>query len=283
MNLKELVNEVREILEDGCLTIWVYKKGRSWNWVYCENEKNDDYQLLYEEQQDELIEKLKKETGDEFGLRLNGYEDLANYTKSGLYNEISYRYEAYKEAELKENGIDYKSKHFENKRGTKRTFKTMAKLKDENGKWNFHIITSAENETKLDFIWNLRGNGFKVDTKKVKRVAVYDFIVNETNCEEYLWEIMYTEKDIENYKKNDCDFMIRKMNKSTKKRSENYHKKFGWKYTYKNRGFSLGCQPSNGFMSCETSVSHKFEVLYYNRKLSNEEINEFELIDLNIV
>lgn len=100
MSLKKLVEETQEILEEGVLTIWVYKNGRSWNWKVMEDEDLNGFELLSEENQYKMIEDFKKETEDEYGLKLNGYNDLANYTKSGLYNEINYRYEEYKKAEL---------------------------------------------------------------------------------------------------------------------------------------------------------------------------------------
>lgn len=100
MNLKELVNETQEILEEGCLTIWVYRIGKSWGWTFMDDEALNDFQLLSEEKQYEMIESYKKKFKDQHGLKLNGYEDLANYTKIGLYNEIRYRYESYKQADL---------------------------------------------------------------------------------------------------------------------------------------------------------------------------------------
>jgi hypothetical protein len=56
--------------------------------------------------------------------------------------------------------------------------------------------------------------------------------------------------------------------------------KYEYKYTYKSRGFSPGCQPKD-FVKAENEKDFKFEVLTYNRKLTDCEINEFELIDLN--
>ena len=52
-----------------------------------------------------------------------------------------------------------------------------------------------------------------------------------------------------------------------------------FKYTYKTRGFSIGCQPK-GFVEVKQE-EHEFETLYYDRELTKEEIEEFELIDLN--
>lgn len=370
MNLRELVNQTQEILEEGVMAIWVYKNGRSWNWKLMESDNMDDFELLNEHKQNEMIESFKQKTGDIHGLKLNGYNDLANYTKSGLYNEIYYRYEKYKEAEL--NSIDaelttlektfieeipndnfydedldgglwtnlflddllirrsinqniargimgslvkkkiitcensvkneecfsltekgkkilsdivnsrYESKYFKRK-GTKNTFKCLAKLKNENEEWYAYIVESSEGEPKLDFIKNLRSNGYKVNTRKVKRTAVYDFIIEKTNCEDYLWDIFYTEKDIEEYKKNELEFISNKFEKASETRKKNYYKRFGYKYTYKTRGFSPGCQPKDGFIKFENDINHEFGVIKYNRPLTSEEIENYELVNLNRV
>ena len=52
-----------------------------------------------------------------------------------------------------------------------------------------------------------------------------------------------------------------------------------YKYTYRARGFSLGCQPKD----FEKAVQEKerFETVYYDRELTSTEIEEYELIDLN--
>ena len=52
-----------------------------------------------------------------------------------------------------------------------------------------------------------------------------------------------------------------------------------FKYTYRTRGFSIGCQPKV-FIKFEEG-EHEFETIYYDRKLTKKEIEEYELIDLN--
>lgn len=52
-----------------------------------------------------------------------------------------------------------------------------------------------------------------------------------------------------------------------------------FKYTYRTRGFSIGCQPKD-FIKFEEG-EHKFETIYYDRELTKKEIEEYELIDLN--
>ena len=54
-----------------------------------------------------------------------------------------------------------------------------------------------------------------------------------------------------------------------------------FKYTYRSRGYSIGCQPSEGLINSKNEDGYKFEVITYNRKLTCREISDFELIDLN--
>ena len=54
-----------------------------------------------------------------------------------------------------------------------------------------------------------------------------------------------------------------------------------FKYTYRSRGYSIGCQPSKGLIDSKNETGYNFEVITYNRKLTCREISDFELIDLN--
>jgi hypothetical protein len=47
------------------------------------------------------------------------------------------------------------------------------------------------------------------------------------------------------------------------------------KYTYRSRGYSPGCQPMSGLVQVE--ANRPYEILTYNRKLSNTEIDHYEL------
>lgn len=51
-------------------------------------------------------------------------------------------------------------------------------------------------------------------------------------------------------------------------------------YTLKYRGVSPGCQPSD-FVRFYNDDKHKYEVLVYDRELTDDEIERYELIDLN--
>lgn len=51
------------------------------------------------------------------------------------------------------------------------------------------------------------------------------------------------------------------------------------KYTYRTRGFSIGCQPKDFVKAVQEN--ERFETVYYNRELTSQEIEEYELIDLN--
>lgn len=65
----------------------------------------------------------------------------------------------------------------------------------------------------------------------------------------------------------------------TKQRAQR-RKKF--RYGMKNRGFSVGCQPMEGFMSREDDPSGKYyDIITYSRRLLDDEIEAFELDDLN--
>lgn len=51
-------------------------------------------------------------------------------------------------------------------------------------------------------------------------------------------------------------------------------------YTYgmKLRGFSIGCQPKEGFVKRRDDISGLYyDVLVYNRKLTSKELNDYEL------
>lgn len=49
-------------------------------------------------------------------------------------------------------------------------------------------IIASESRTKTDFILNLRGNGYSVNTDKVKTAETFDYIMNYTNCEWWDWK-----------------------------------------------------------------------------------------------
>jgi len=49
-------------------------------------------------------------------------------------------------------------------------------------------IVEISQTTKKAAIRDLRGNGFKVDRSKVKKSEVFDYIMNNTNCNSWDWE-----------------------------------------------------------------------------------------------
>ncbi|TFI06002.1 hypothetical protein E4P35_14420, partial [Thiopseudomonas sp. 4R-3cl] len=51
-------------------------------------------------------------------------------------------------------------------------------------------------------------------------------------------------------------------------------------YTLKYRGVSPGCQPSD-FVRFYKDDKYRYEVLVYDRELTDDEIERYELIDLN--
>ena len=56
-----------------------------------------------------------------------------------------------------------------------------------------------------------------------------------------------------------------------------------YKYGMRLRGFSLGCQPMQGFIERVDDKSGRYyDLLLYNRELSQEEIKNYELDYLGI-
>jgi len=62
-------------------------------------------------------------------------------------------------------------------------YKTIAKNQDGELK-----IIEMEYPTKLDFIQDLRANGYKVNDQKVKTATEFDRITKTTNCEKWDWK-----------------------------------------------------------------------------------------------
>ena len=55
-----------------------------------------------------------------------------------------------------------------------------------------------------------------------------------------------------------------------------------YKYGMKLRGFSIGCQPKQGFVERQDdNTGEYYDIIVYDRKLTDEEITKFELVDLN--
>lgn len=51
-----------------------------------------------------------------------------------------------------------------------------------------------------------------------------------------------------------------------------------YKYGMRLRGFSIGCQPLNGFLRRENDTTGKyFDVLVYERELTDREVEQYEL------
>ena len=51
-----------------------------------------------------------------------------------------------------------------------------------------------------------------------------------------------------------------------------------YKYGMRLRGYSIGCQPTKGFVDRKDDPSGKYyDILVYKRKLSDQELNDYEL------
>lgn len=51
------------------------------------------------------------------------------------------------------------------------------------------FIENQEYSNKAEFISDLRGNGYKVNPRKVKRADVFQYIVDHTNMNPWDWDI----------------------------------------------------------------------------------------------
>ena len=50
------------------------------------------------------------------------------------------------------------------------------------------------------------------------------------------------------------------------------------KYGMRLRGFSIGCQPKDGFVERQDDPSGRYyDILVYNRKLTEKELSDYEL------
>lgn len=55
-----------------------------------------------------------------------------------------------------------------------------------------------------------------------------------------------------------------------------------YKYGMRLRGFSIGCQPMNGFVERKDDESGKYwDIIVYNRELTDEEIRHYSLDKLD--
>lgn len=54
-----------------------------------------------------------------------------------------------------------------------------------------------------------------------------------------------------------------------------------YRYGMRLRGFSIGCQPKEGLDHAEDGIGRYYNILVYNRRLTEKELEEYELDDLN--
>ena len=54
---------------------------------------------------------------------------------------------------------------------------------------------------------------------------------------------------------------------------------YNHRYTYKFRGMGPGCQPK-GFLDWQNITGYKYEVITYDRELTEKEMLEYELIEI---
>jgi len=103
-----------------------------------------------------------------------------------------------------------------------KTYKCLAKLKDENGETTLHLITE-KCESKKEFAQMLRGNGFKVSEKNIKLSDVYDLLVSDGDC--WAWDNITKVAQYQEYIKNRCKYMNEIDDKKYKKYFQRSNKK----------------------------------------------------------
>ena len=54
-----------------------------------------------------------------------------------------------------------------------------------------------------------------------------------------------------------------------------------YRYGMRLRGFSPGCQPKEGLIGCEDGGRKYHDIVVYSRPLSDRELDDYELDDLN--
>ena len=92
MNINKLAKETQDILREGVLNIFIYKKSRSWDWFIVEDEDNcENYFKSTDEEKISIENKLQKQY-DQNGFVLNGYESIANYSLKAIKEKIKYFY-----------------------------------------------------------------------------------------------------------------------------------------------------------------------------------------------
>ena len=65
------------------------------------------------------------------------------------------------------------------------TYKTLATDKQTGER----VTIEREYNTKQEFIADVRRNGYKVNAKRTKETNLYNWIIENTNCNERDWEI----------------------------------------------------------------------------------------------
>lgn len=71
--------------------------------------------------------------------------------------------------------------------------KVYSAIVKDNGKTVY--IENQEYQTKADFVYDLRRNGYSVNPRMVKPSNVFDYIINRTNCDPWDWELKEVPQD----------------------------------------------------------------------------------------
>lgn len=94
----------------------------------------------------------------------------------------------------------------------KKMFKASV-IEKETGRFT---IIESEYYTKKAFIEDLRDNGYRVNPDKVKEKELYNWIVDNTNCEPIDWKRRYIGEPIEEVEKREHQKSMKKIEKLEK-------------------------------------------------------------------
>ena len=169
-------------------------------------------------------------------------------------------------------------------------------LYDHENKWidggNFKDIYSAvhhinDYDLKTGFTYTIVGNGYKATFKielngdmtnlKIEKLKNTIQVTCET-IQNGQW--IHTTYQTTEYKINDLMLALRTDRNIRDLGTPEPIPTKEYQYTFKLRGMGPGCQP-NDFIRFENVPGFKYEVLIYNRQLTAEEIEKFELKALN--
>lgn len=265
MNLRQLAKKNQELLVEGIANLYVWKEGRSWKCqaFWYDDPANEIYDI---EDQKEIDEILKI---DRFAVEINGYESIGGDT----LNYISWRIK----------------KAYEDQKDYIKSLDKVIKPVDEKEE-KFFLTEDVCKQSKFGIrvekeISNLM-NRFDIEDRR-EMIIKFGEERKEVHINLYYYTVFSCVHDYHTTRKlRELDLKIKKyieflidFRDQIIDQLENKEVKF--KYTYRSRGYSPGCQPQYGLVDVKDDIGFKFEVLTYSRKLTDKELYEYELKSLN--